>query len=75
MRGTMPTPQQLAAIDDEELERLATAWRAQASRGDQSAFGLAHALEVELRKRQRESRLATLAPESVAPRRPWWKFW
>lgn len=73
--STMPTAQQLADLDDETLERLAIAWRAQASRGDRSAFGLAHALEVELRRRQRDSQLKTLAPEPVLPKRRWWKFW
>jgi hypothetical protein len=74
MNPVEPTPQQLAELTDEELEHLAIAWRARAARGDQSAFGLAHALEVERRKRLRDSQLATLPPEP-APRRPWWKFW
>lgn len=71
----VPTPPQLAHIDDEELGRLAAAWRTQAGRGDREAFGIAHALEVELRRRTRESQMQQLPPEPVAAPRPWWKFW
>ena len=71
-----PTPSQIASLDDERLERLAADWRAQALRGDQRAFGVAHAFEVERRRRLRESQLQLLDPlEPVATRRPWWKFW
>jgi hypothetical protein len=73
----MPTPRlppQLGHIDDDELERLAVIWRAQALRGDREAFGIAHALEVERRRRQRASQLASLPPEPV-PERRWWQFW
>src|SRR5690349_17600153 len=38
MNSSVPTPAQLADIDDEELVRLAVSWRAQASRGDREAF-------------------------------------
>jgi hypothetical protein len=71
---TVPTPAQLAQIDDEQLEQLAVSWRAQAARGDREAFGVAHALEVERRSRLRASQLQQLPPEP-APPRPWWKFW
>jgi len=71
---TVPTPTQLAHVGDEELERLAIAWRAQAGRGDREAFGIAHALEVELRRRVRTSQLQQL-PAPPPPARPWWKFW
>jgi hypothetical protein len=70
----VPTPSQLARIDDEELERLAVTWRTRAGYGDRDAFGIAHALEVERRRRLRESQLHQLPPEPVRPR-PWWKFW
>ncbi|CAN7775029.1 hypothetical protein LJR084_007833 [Variovorax sp. LjRoot84] len=70
----VPTPSQLARIDDEELSHLAVSWRARAGYGDRDAFGVAHALEVERRRRLRESQLHQLAPEPMAPR-PWWKFW
>ncbi|MEP6723086.1 MAG: hypothetical protein ABJA77_16705 [Variovorax sp.] len=66
---------QLGHIEDEELERLAISWRAQALRGDREAYGIAHALEAEQRRRLRASQMAQLPPEPVAPQRPWWKFW
>ncbi|HET7834783.1 MAG TPA: hypothetical protein VFL43_03165 [Variovorax sp.] len=75
MNSSVPTPAQLADIDDEELVRLAVSWRAQASRGDREAFGIAHALEVECRQRLRASQLQQLPPESIPAARPWWKFW
>ncbi|MDM0019288.1 hypothetical protein [Variovorax saccharolyticus] len=75
MSSSVPTPQQLADIDDEELLRLAVSWRAQASRGDREAFGIAHALEVECRRRLRASQLHQLPPETPPAARPWWKFW
>jgi len=70
-----PTPQELAALADEEIEQLALAWRSEASRGDRNAFGLAHSLEVERRRRWRE-RLPSLAePEPKPQHRTWWQFW
>ncbi|MDM0014454.1 hypothetical protein QTH87_18580 [Variovorax sp. J22P168] len=75
MNSSVPTPEQLAHIDDDELVRLAVSWRAQAGRGDREAFGVAHALEVECRRRLRTSQLQQLPPEAPAPARPWWKFW
>jgi hypothetical protein len=74
--STLPTPSQIASLDDERLAQLAADWRAQALRGDRRAFGVAHAFEVERRRRLRESQLQLLDPLApVAPRRPWWKFW
>ncbi|MGJ7497995.1 hypothetical protein ACSFA8_23375 [Variovorax sp. RT4R15] len=72
---TARMPPQLGHIDDEELERLATFWRGQALRGDREAYGIAHALEVEQRRRLRASQMAQLPREPVAAPRPWWKFW
>jgi hypothetical protein len=73
---TLPTPTQLANLDDERVEQLAAAWRTQALRGDREAFGLAHAFEVERRRRLRASQLARLEPLAPLVRpRPWWKFW
>ena len=74
--NTLPTPSQIASLDDERLEQLAKGWRAQALRGDRQAFGVAHAFEVERRRRLRESELQQLAPlEPVAPPKPWWRLW
>lgn len=70
---TVPTPSQIARLDDECLKKLAEGWRTQALRGDRRAFGVAHAFEVERRRRLRESQLLPLAP--ATPGRPWWKFW
>lgn len=69
-----PTPPRLADLDDHELERLAVRWRARAGHGDREAFGIAHALEVERRRRLRASQMQQLPPQP-APNRPWWKFW
>jgi hypothetical protein len=71
---TVPTPAELASIDDDQLAALAVTWRAQAARGDRGAFGVAHALEVERRRRLRDSQLQQLPPPAPPPRR-WWKFW
>ncbi len=72
---SIPTASQLAQVDDEELERLAVAWRAQAGRGHREAFGIAHALEVELRRRTRDSQMQELPPAPASAPRSWWKFW
>lgn len=72
----VPTPSQLAQLEDAELDELAHAWRARAARGESGAFGVAHVLEVERRGRIRASQMITLrAPLVPTPRRPWWKFW
>lgn len=66
--------------DQNGLAALAAEWRRRALRGDQSARGIAHALEVEVRR---------LAGAPAAPahnldtrhlalremRSPWWKRW
>ena len=73
--AAVPTPTQLAELDDAKLDSLAVAWRAQAGRGDRTAFGIAHTLEVERRRRVRDSQMAQLSPEPQAPLRRWWQFW
>jgi hypothetical protein len=72
--SSLPTRAQLESLDDERLEQLATGWRAQALRGDRRAFCIAHAGEVERRRRLRGRRLQALPPLQPPPR-PWWKFW
>ena len=71
---TRRAPPALGHIDDHELEHLATTWRRRALRGDREAYGIAHAVEVETRRRQRVSQLADLPPEPV-PTRHRWQFW
>jgi hypothetical protein len=74
-RHRVPSPEELAGLADDELESLAVEWRARASRGAEQAFGVAHALEVELRQRVRASRAQQLPPPPAGALRPWWKFW
>ena len=73
----MTTPQtmpQLGHTDDDELVLLAVEWRKSALRGDRESYGIAHALEVEQRRRQRSSQMAELVL-SQGVERPWWQFW
>lgn len=74
--GSSASAAAIAVLNDEELERLAVSWRAQARHGDREAFGRAHMLEVERRQRQpvRSLEDRPLLRPMVAPR-PWWKFW
>ena len=75
-RSPTLTQAQLAEVNDTQLERLALGWRAEALRGNRKAFGVAHALEVERRRRLRHSLLQTLEPlEPPPPTQAWWKFW
>ncbi|RYD47080.1 MAG: hypothetical protein EOP60_18060 [Sphingomonadales bacterium] len=73
----VPTPEELADLDDEEIASLAARCRLRVGYGQREAFGVAHALEVERRRRFRESQLQQLAQSLAepAPPRPWWKFW
>jgi len=71
--ATVPKSNELTHLDDAELERLAVIWRVRAGHGQREAFGIAHALEVEQRRRLRVSQLLQLPPEPIAERR-WWHF-
>ncbi|RZI54419.1 MAG: hypothetical protein EOP12_02965 [Pseudomonas sp.] len=73
MTTLRPTPQ-LGHITDDDLDRLAVEWRKMALRGDRESYGIAHALEVEQRRRLRPSQMALLPPVQTA-RRPWWRPW
>ncbi len=75
MTPRQPAP--LADVDDKELQRLCAAWRASARHGNREAFSIAFVLEAEQRRRARNSRIQTLAPEFAMPAqtRQWWKFW
>ena len=63
------------ALQDEELQNLATEWRMRAMQGDQLAHRMARALEAEQRRRIRDSGLQILVPEASRAMPPWWKFW
>lgn len=71
-RNSVTPPPHLGHVQDDELARLATLWRSRAAHGDREAFGIAHAFEVEQRRRQRPSQLALL--ESRRAALPWWKY-
>lgn len=73
MTPSRPTPQ-LGHLEDIELASLAAEWRTLALRGNREAFGIAHALEVEQRRRLRPSQMAELQIVQRG-RRPWWRFW
>lgn len=72
-----PSIPQLDHVADEELQHLASGWRTRALRGDREANGIAHAYEVEQRRRQRvsQSQRQSLPAAPVATPRAWWKFW
>ncbi|MBO9513619.1 MAG: hypothetical protein J7549_05820 [Variovorax sp.] len=73
--SAVPSHDELASLGEEELIAYAQGWRARAARGDRSAYGVAHALEVELRRRMRHSALQQLEAKPPEPPRPWWKRW
>lgn len=70
---------ELQTLSDADLQELARHWRAQALRGAREARGIAHACEVELRRRmgppQRADRdaldLRPLSERGVPE--PWWR--
>jgi hypothetical protein len=74
MASEVPNP---ANVSDTDLAVLAHHWRARAMRGEREAFGLAQVLEVEQRRRLRDSIYVELAPakSQFQTGRPWWKFW
>ena len=69
----------LGEFPDDQLFALALEWRKRALQGEMEARGIAHALEVEIRRRMGNP--TTLgAPLDTRPlaarsRRPWWRFW
>jgi hypothetical protein len=72
-----PSAQQLSMLEDSELSDLAALWRKQASRGVRSAFGVAHALEAECRRRLRENGVHLHTQVMYAPHQParhWWSW-
>ncbi|RYH69254.1 MAG: hypothetical protein EON54_02565 [Alcaligenaceae bacterium] len=81
----MGTDRDLENLSDVALATLAKDTRRQAWHGDRSAFGQAHALEKELRRRglaeEVQTALQPLREDTVLavlppPRRHvWWRFW
>tara|TARA_Y100001972_G_C7644885_1_gene324040 strand:- start:525 stop:920 length:396 start_codon:yes stop_codon:yes gene_type:complete len=64
------------ALDDAELSHLAKFQRRRALEGDRAAYGLAHELEKELRRRGVAFTQPAGLPEPDEARpRPWWRFW
>ncbi|WP_371436657.1 hypothetical protein [Polaromonas sp.] len=62
--------------DDEQLAELARQWRQRAAYGNREAYGIAHALERELRARTRVSQFQAIEPaRPPASPPPWWAFW
>lgn len=67
-------------LDQNGLAALAAEWRKRALRGDHNARGIAHALEVELRRTAGappppRHELDTRHLELRQARSPWWKRW
>lgn len=73
----MPTADDLDLLTDGALAEMASAERQRALRGDRSAFGRAHLLERELRRRA--GTISSFEPPldlaSIHARKPWWQFW
>ncbi|MET3494197.1 hypothetical protein [Variovorax boronicumulans] len=76
----------MMALDDPEPHglaaqiALAAEWRRRALRGDRDARGIAHALEVEVRRLRGHAPAAnhdldTRHLELRQPARPWWRPW
>ena len=77
----LPTSESILDLDDQQLAGMAANWRARASYGDRAAFGAAHVLEVERRRRLRATDLQSSRPQALReprlprPKAPWWRFW
>ncbi|RYH22580.1 MAG: hypothetical protein EON54_25210 [Alcaligenaceae bacterium] len=70
--------QDLKQFSNDQLLALAHEWRRRAMHGDRDARGVAHALEVEIRRRvgNAVSSHALLDTRPVADRirKPWWRL-
>ena len=73
----MTTADDLDLLTDGALAEMASAERQRALRGDRSAFGRAHVLEWELRRRAGTIRSFGPPLDFTVARspRPWWRFW
>jgi hypothetical protein len=69
----------LGEFTDDQLFALALEWRKRALQGEREARGIAHALEVEIRRRMGNpttlSALLDTRPLAARSMRPWWRFW
>jgi hypothetical protein len=63
--NTLSAVPHLGDVGDDDLKHLAVTWRAKALRGNREAYGVAHALEVEYRRRLRDSHIPQLHLEKV----------
>ncbi len=81
--GTIVPKMDISELQDQELTASAREWRNRALRGEKDARGMAHALELELRRRSGpqpiNENVQTLdtrpqAQRQQVPRRSW-KFW
>ena len=71
-------PIDVSNLSDSALALLAWEKRREALHGNRDAFGVAHELERELRRREgRPSGAAPLInmPPDASTHRPWWRFW
>jgi hypothetical protein len=71
---------EIEELDNASLGELAATWRRRALQGERQARGVAHALEIELRRRMGGpiTQSGDLDTRPLALRlqaRPWWKFW
>ena len=71
---SIPSSPELARTTDQDLEQMAASWRVKAGRGQRQAFGIAHALEVELRRRVK-TRLVEDSPRESPRRTTRWRLW
>jgi hypothetical protein len=66
-------------LSDSALAKLAWEKRREALRGNRDAFGLAHELEREVRRREGlhtgSAPFIDTMPAHVITQRPWWRFW
>jgi len=69
----------VSALSDSALAMLAWEKRREALHGNRDAFGVAHELERELRRREGRSTdaapLINTMPPGASTRRRWWRFW
>jgi hypothetical protein len=72
-------PIDVSNLSDSALALLAWEKRREALHGNRDAFGVAHELERELRRREGRltgpAPLINTMPPGPSTHRPWWRFW